>query len=159
MPLYTRPHLQNAQVTLEVRNLPANTGDVRDVGSTSGLGRCPGGGHGNPLQFSCLENPMEREVWQATAHGYAKRWTWLKRLSMHRMHKTFSKQPIKRKIYSDQLMLDNRLNNLPCALSKMIIFKFSYFFGWYITSGIFSAFLKNWSTVYIKLYINHRHMI
>ena len=75
MPLYARPHPQNAQVTLEVRNLPANTGDVRDVGSTSGLGGCPGGGRGNPLQFSCLENPMERGVWQATAHGYAKRWT------------------------------------------------------------------------------------
>ena len=75
MPLYTRPNPQNAQVTLEVRNLPANTGDVRDVGSTSGLGRCPGGGHGNPLQFSCLENLVDRGAWWATAYGYAKRWT------------------------------------------------------------------------------------
>jgi len=48
------------QVILEVRNLPANTGDVGDVGSTSRLGRSPGGGHGNPLQFSCLENLMDR---------------------------------------------------------------------------------------------------
>ena len=96
MPLYTRPNPQNAQVTLEVRNLPANTGEVRDVGSTSGLGRCPGGGHGNPLQFSCLENLVDRGAWWATAYGYAKRWTWLKWLSMHRMHKTFSKQPIKK---------------------------------------------------------------
>ena len=139
------------------KNPPANAGDVRDIGSIPGSGRFPRGGHGNPLQFSCLENLMDRGAWRATAHGYAKRWTWLKRLSMHRMHKTFSKQPIK--IYSDQRMLGNRLNNLPWSLSKMIIFKFSYFFGWYITSGIFSAFLKNWSTVYIKLYINHRHMI
>ena len=42
-----------------VKNLPANAGDVRDVGSITGLGRSPGGGHGNPLQYSCLENPME----------------------------------------------------------------------------------------------------
>ena len=48
------------QVILDVRNLPANTGDVGDVGSISRLGRSPGGGHGNPLQFSCLENLMDR---------------------------------------------------------------------------------------------------
>ena len=43
-----------------VQNLPANTGDLRDVGSILGLGRCPGREHGNPLQSSCLENPMDR---------------------------------------------------------------------------------------------------
>ena len=48
------------QVALTVKNLPANTGDVRDRGSIPGWGRSPGGGHGNPLQCSCLENPMER---------------------------------------------------------------------------------------------------
>ena len=55
-----------------VKNPPAHTGDVRDVGSIPGSGRFPGGGHGNPLQYSCLENPMDRGAWQATAHGVAK---------------------------------------------------------------------------------------
>ena len=52
-----------------VKNLPANAGDVRDLGSISGLGRSPGGGHGNPLQYSCLENPIDRGAWWATVHG------------------------------------------------------------------------------------------
>ena len=52
-----------------VRNLPANAGDVRTAGSIPGLGRSPGGGHGNPFQYSCLENPMDREAWRATVHG------------------------------------------------------------------------------------------
>ena len=46
-----------------VRNLPGNAGDIRDEGSIPGLGRSPGGGHGNPLQYSCLENPMDRGAW------------------------------------------------------------------------------------------------
>ena len=66
-----------------VRNLPANAGDIRDAGSVLGLGRSPGGGHGNPLQYSCLENPMDRGAWQATAHRVTKSWTQLKGLSMH----------------------------------------------------------------------------
>ena len=55
-----------------VKNLPANVGDVRDIDSIPGLGRSPGGGHGNPLQYSCLENPMDRGAWRATVHGVAK---------------------------------------------------------------------------------------
>ena len=47
---------------LVVKNPPANAGDVRDKGSVSGSGRSPGGGHGSPLQYSCLENPMDREA-------------------------------------------------------------------------------------------------
>ena len=49
-----------SQVALVVNDLPANAGDVRDAGSIPGLGGSPGGGHGNPLQYSCLENPMDR---------------------------------------------------------------------------------------------------
>ena len=49
-----------------VKNPPANAGDVRNVGSIPGLGRSPEGGHGNPLQYSCLENPTDREAWQDT---------------------------------------------------------------------------------------------
>ena len=52
-----------SQVTLVTKNPPAHAGDVRDAGSISGLGRFPGGGHGNPLQCSCLENPKDRGAW------------------------------------------------------------------------------------------------
>ena len=55
-----------------VKNLPTNTGDIRDASSIPGLGRSPGGGNGNPLQYSYLENPMDRGAWQATVHGVAK---------------------------------------------------------------------------------------
>ena len=54
-----------------VKTPPVNAGDVRDAGSIPGLERPPGGGHGNPLQYSCLENPMDREAWQATVHRVA----------------------------------------------------------------------------------------
>ena len=52
-----------------VKNLPANAEDVRDVGSVPESGRSPGGGHGNPRQYSCLENPMDRGAWSATVRG------------------------------------------------------------------------------------------
>ena len=55
-----------------------NEGNVRDSGLIPGLGRSPGGGHGNPLQYSCLENPMDRGAWRATVHRVAKSWTRLK---------------------------------------------------------------------------------
>ena len=56
---------------LEVKNLPANAGDVRDVGSTPGLGRSAGRGLGKPLQYCCLENLMDRGAWWATVHRVA----------------------------------------------------------------------------------------
>ena len=62
-----------SQVALMVKNLLANAGDLRDTGSIPGSGRSPRGGHDNPLQYSCLENPMDREAWRATIHGVAKR--------------------------------------------------------------------------------------
>ena len=55
-----------------VKNPPANAGDVRGAGLISGSGGPPGGGHSNPLQYSCLENPMDREVWRATVRRVAK---------------------------------------------------------------------------------------
>ena len=58
-------------------NPPVNSGEVRDAGSIPGSGRSPKGGHGNPLQYSCLENPMDRGAWQATVYGVAKSWTQL----------------------------------------------------------------------------------
>jgi len=66
-----------------VKNPPANTGDIRDVVSIPGLGRCPGGGNGNPLQYSCLENPMNRGTWQATVLRITRSQTQLKQLNMH----------------------------------------------------------------------------
>ena len=63
-----------------VKNLPANAGDAEDVGSMPESGRFPGKGNGNPLQYSCLGKPMDREAWQAVAHGVVKSQT---RLSMH----------------------------------------------------------------------------
>ena len=61
-----------SQVVLVVKNSPANAGDVKDMSLNPGCGRSRGGGHGNPLQYSCLENPMDREAWQAEVHGVAK---------------------------------------------------------------------------------------
>ena len=55
-----------------LKNLPANAGDTRDAGSIPGSGRFPGGGNGNPFQYSCLENPMDRGAWWATVHEVAK---------------------------------------------------------------------------------------
>ena len=58
-----------------VKNLPANAGNVRDKGSNPGLGRSPGEGNGNPLQYSGLENPMDRGAWWTTVHEMTKSWT------------------------------------------------------------------------------------
>ena len=66
------------QVALVVKNPPAKSGDRRDAGLIPGSGRFPGGGHGNPLWYSCLENPMDRGAWQATVHGVTKSQTRLK---------------------------------------------------------------------------------
>ena len=70
-------------VVLVVKNPPANAGNLRDMGFIRGSGRAPGGGNDNPLQYSCLENPMERGAWWATAHGVAESWTQVRLLSMH----------------------------------------------------------------------------
>ena len=70
-----------------VKNPPANTGDIRVVGSFPGLGRSPGGEHGNPLQYSCLENPMDRGAQQAIVHRVTQSLTRLKRLGMHAQNK------------------------------------------------------------------------
>ena len=72
-----------SQVALVVKNPPANAGDIRDAGLIPGSGRSPGGGHGSPLQYSCLENPMDRGAWRATVHGVTKSQTRLKRHSRH----------------------------------------------------------------------------
>ena len=62
-------------MVLVVKNISANAGNIRDMGSVPGLGRSPGGGYGNPVQYSCLENPMDRGAWGATVHRVTKSWT------------------------------------------------------------------------------------
>ena len=69
-----------------VKNPPANAGDTRDMGSIPGWGRSPEGGNGNPLQYSFLENPMDRGAWWTTVHGVTKSLTQPKNLST--AHKT-----------------------------------------------------------------------
>ena len=73
---------------LVVKNPPANAGDERDAGSIPGLGGSPGGRPDNPLQFSCLENSMDRGTWQATVHGVTKSWTRLGEEQQQRESKT-----------------------------------------------------------------------
>ena len=66
------PFGERVRDILQIKNLPANAGDIRDMGSIYGLGRSPGEGNGNPLQYSCLGNPMDRGTWQATVRGVTK---------------------------------------------------------------------------------------
>ena len=73
--------IQASQVAIVVKNLPANAGDIRDWSSIPGLGRTPGGGHGNQLQYPCLENSMNRRACWPTGHEVTKSWTWLMWLS------------------------------------------------------------------------------
>ena len=71
-----------------VKNPPVNAGDIRDAGSIPGWRRSPAGRHGNPLQYSFCENPMDREAWQATVHKVAKSRTQVKQLSTMHAHMT-----------------------------------------------------------------------
>ena len=68
-------------MALVVKNLPANAEDIRDTGSIPGLGRSSGAGHCNPLQYSCLGNPIDRGAWWAMVHGIEKSQTQVNRLS------------------------------------------------------------------------------
>ena len=78
---YLKPRA--SQVAVVVKNMPANEGDMRDLGLIPGWGRSHGEGNGNPLQYSCLENPIDRGVWRGTVHRVAQSQIQLKQLSMH----------------------------------------------------------------------------
>ena len=80
----------SSQVASGVKNLPANAGHTRDAGSIPGLGRSPEGKHGNPLQYSCLENLTDKGAWWATVHGVAKGQT---QLSRHKTRRGVSETP------------------------------------------------------------------
>ena len=87
-----KPHKWASQVAVVVKDLPTNARDIRDTGLIPGLGRSPGGGYGNPLQYSCLENPMDRGAWRAIHSMESQSQTQLKHLSTHacelHMHKS-----------------------------------------------------------------------
>ena len=80
---FCRNSVNISEVALVVKNPPANAGDIRDTGSIPGLGRSSGERYGNPLQYSCLKNPVDRGAWGTTVHRVTQSWTQLKRLSMH----------------------------------------------------------------------------
>ena len=82
MYIYTYVHLGDSTGKNKKENPPASAGAVRYTGLIPGSGRSPGGGHSNPCQYSCLENPMDRGAWRATVHGVTHNRTWLKWLSM-----------------------------------------------------------------------------
>ena len=107
----------HCQVAPMVKNLPAKAGDVRDTGLIPGLGRSPGGGHGNPLQYSCLENPMDRGAWRATVHGVTKSPTGLSDRA-HR-HSCFMRLC--------SLLLNNKVNQ-PCTCTYPLLNWISFLF-------------------------------
>ena len=78
---------------LVVKNPLANAGDLRESGLIPGSGRSPGGGQDNPLQYSCLENPMDRGAWWAIVHGFTKSQAWLKWLSIHANGQSLNPSP------------------------------------------------------------------
>ena len=80
---------RDSQVALVLKNPPANAGDIRDAGLIPGLGKSPEGGHSSPLQYSCLENSMDRGTWWAIVHGITKSQTGLSNYHFH-FHSLFS---------------------------------------------------------------------
>ena len=87
----TEEHIWASQVALTIKNPPAKAGGIRDMGLIPSQGRSPGEGNGNPLQYSCLENPMDKGAWGAIVHRVTKSQTWLKRLSIHACIFTYMK--------------------------------------------------------------------
>ena len=81
---------RSSRLTLAVKNPPANAGDIRDLSSSPESGRSPRGGNGNPLQYSCLEKPLDRGAWQATVHRVAKSQMQLKQFSTEGRHPTIT---------------------------------------------------------------------
>ena len=103
-----------------VKESSCNAGDTGD-GLIPGSGRSSGGGHGNPLQYSCLENPMDRGAWRATVHRVAKSWTWLKRLSMHTRISCLGEENvlISSLWHGQRKFLHLWTNGAPCEVSEL----------------------------------------
>ena len=113
--------------------LPANAEDLRDTGSIPGSGRSPGGGNGNPLLYSGLENPTDREAWWMTAHGVTKSWTRLKWLStVFLLHRIF---PGRRTQYT--------VKWLPLVLYPFLVFQFGLLFNHVCVNYLFNNKTNN----------------
>ena len=91
-----------SQVVLAIKNLPANSGDVKDKGSIPEQGRSPGEGNGKPLQYSCIENPMDRGAYWAIVHRVTKSRTRLKQLHMHACTHTHTHTHTKRTVCPEE---------------------------------------------------------
>ena len=101
-----------------VRNLPGNAGVVRDAGLILGLVKFPGEGHGNPLQYSCLENPMDRGAWWATLHEVAKSWTRLKQLSTYALQAV----PVQCLITGNKITHAPGHRAVPCLVTSVVFY-------------------------------------
>ena len=122
-----------------VKNPPAKAGDIRDEGSFPGSGSSPGGGHGNPLQYSCLENPMDRGAWRAVIHRVTKSQAWLKRLST----RTFSSKLL------SHPGCHTTLSSVSCTIQYVVIgYPFYYFLKFYF------YFILLYNTVLVLPYID-----
>ena len=117
-----------------VKNPPANAGDIRDMGSTPGSGRSPGWGNGNLVQYSCLENPMDRAAWYATVHRVTESWTQLKQFSMHEcIH------------FSQHCLLKRLLSPHHVFLALLSKINWLYIYGH--TSGLYSVLLVHMTVI------------
>ena len=115
----------------------ASACNAGDLGSIPGLGRSPGEGIGNPLQYSCLENPMDRGAWWATVHGVAKSRTWLSNFT-HITH-TPSPTESKRLFYTSVSLLLSRIQGYHYHLSKSHIYVLVYCIGVFISRLLHSV--------------------
>ena len=129
-----------SHVVLVVKNPPANVGDRREVRLIPGLGRYTREGNGNPLQYSCQKNPMDRGAWQATVHSVSKSQMQLKWLSM----------PTQEEIYPLWLILIYWLS-LQVTFHQNYLFK--YLFGFYCNNYLYLIVIIIWNYDVIKTYI------
>ena len=119
---------QGAQlcVFIYIKNPSVNAEDIRDMGLIPVSGRSLGEGHGNPLQYSCLENPMDRAVFWDTVHRVSKSRTWLKQLNIHAYTYTFNLNSIPINNIWDYLFLVSKeyvvaLLSLTCAVNYLLL--------------------------------------
>ena len=89
-----------------VKDPPANIGDIRVLALTSGSGRSSAGGHGNPLQYSCLENPIDRGAWQATKRRVTKSQIQWKKLGTHTLYNYLRKKPLEAYVIAQEIVLN-----------------------------------------------------
>ena len=108
-------------MALVVKNLPENAGDIRDTGSIPGLERFPGGGHGNPLQYSCAESLVDRGAWWAAVYGVAE--SDMTEVTEHARMSTESVMP------SNQFTLCRSLLLLPSIIPSIRVFSHESFLG------------------------------